>query len=85
MKKSESYLILEELMQKRLLVIQPDGLISWLNNLENTGQITEKEGKDLRTLAELLNIYNIPFTEHSFMRLRTNLYLHPSMIQTNPI
>lgn len=85
MKTSESYLILEDLMQKRLLVIQPDGLISWLNNLENTGQITEQENKDLLTLAKLLNIYNVPNTEYSFMRLRTNLYLHPCLLSADNI
>ena len=85
LKKSDSYIILEELMQKRLLVIKPKGLISWLSNLENTGQITEQESKDLLTLAELLDIYNVPFTEHSFMRLRTNLYLHPCMLPKDPI
>jgi hypothetical protein len=71
-------------MQKRLLVIQPDGLISWLNHLENTWQISEQESKDLLALADLLNIYNVPFAEYSFTRLRTNLYLHPCMIETDP-
>ena len=81
-KKSDSYLILEQLIQKRLLVIKPAELITWLNNLENTGQITEQESKDLLTLAEQLNIYNLPLTEYSFMLLSTNLYLHPSMLLT---
>ena len=80
MKSSESYLILEQLIQKRLLVIKPAGLITWLNNLESTGQITEQEGKDLLTLAEQLNVYNLPFTEYTFLLLRTDLYLHPSML-----
>ena len=82
MKKSDSYLILEQLIQKRLLVIKPAGLITWLNNLESTGQITEQESKELLTLAEQLNIYNLPLTEYSFLLLRTDLYLHPSMLPT---
>ncbi len=82
LKKSDSYLILEQLIQKRLLVIKPAGLITWLNNLENTGQITEQESKDLLTLAEQMNIYNLSFTEYTFLLLRTDLYLHPSMMPT---
>ena len=80
MKKSDSYLILEQLIQKHLLVIKPAELITWLNNLESTGQITEQENKDLITLAEQLNIYNLHMTEYSFLLLRTDLYLHPSMV-----
>jgi hypothetical protein len=83
--KSESYLILEQLMQKRFLVIKPPILITWLNNLENTGQITEQESKDLLTLAEQLNIYDLPFAEQSFLMLRTDLYLHPCILTTAPI
>jgi hypothetical protein len=82
MKNSDSYLILEQLIQKRLLVIKPAELITWLNNLERTGQITEQENKDLLTLAEQLNIYNLPLTEYTFLMLRTDLYLHPSMLPT---
>ena len=67
-------------MQKRLLAIKPAQLVTWLNNLENTGQITEQESKDLLTLAEQVDIYNLPFTECTFLLLRTNLYLHPSML-----
>ena len=80
MKKSDSYLILEGLIQKRLLVIKRSELVTWLNNLENTGQITAQESKDLLTLAEQLNIYNLPLTEYSFLFLSTDLYLHPSML-----
>lgn len=71
-------------MQKRLLVIQPAGLITWLNNLENTGQITEQESRDLLILAEQLNIYDLSLSECSFM-LHNNLYLHPSMLSADPI
>lgn len=80
MKKSDSYLILEELIQKRLLVIKPAELITWLNNLESTGQITAQESKDLLTLAEQLNIYNLPLTEYSFLFLSTDLDLNPSKL-----
>ena len=83
--KSESYLILEQLMQKRLLVTKPPILINWLNNLENTGQITEQESQDLLRLAEQLKIYDLPFAEQSFLMLRTDLYLHPCMLVTDPI
>lgn len=82
MKKSDSYLILEGLIRKRLLVIKPTELIVWLNNLENTAQITAQESKDLLTLAEQLNIYNLPSTEYSFMLFLTNLYVHPSIYKT---
>jgi hypothetical protein len=84
MKNSDSYLILEQLIQKRLLVIKPAELITWLNNLERTGQITEQENKDLLTLAEQLNIYNLPLTEYTFLMLRTDLYLHPSCKSRKP-
>ena len=77
---SDSYLILEQLIQKRLLVIKPAVLIIWLHNLESTSQITAQESKDLLTLAEQLNIYNVPLTEYSFLLLRTDLYLHPSLL-----
>ena len=82
MKSSDSYLILEELMQKRLLAIKPDQLGTWLDNLENTGQITKQENNDLFTLAEHLDIYTTPLTEYTFLRLRTDLYLHPSMLSS---
>lgn len=85
MKKSDSFLIVEQLIQKRLLVIDPAGLMTWLNNLENTGQITGQEHKNLLRLAEHLDIYNVHFTEHSFMLLHNNLYLHPSMLSPDPI
>ena len=77
---SDSYLILQELIQKRLLVIQPAQLVTWLDNLETTGQITEQENKDLLTLAEQLDVYNVPLTEYSFLRMRKNLYMHPSLL-----
>ena len=80
MKPSDSYLILEELIQKRLLAIKPDQLVAWLDNLENTGQMTEQENKDLLALAEQLDIYSVPFTEYTFLRMRKNLYMHPSLL-----
>ena len=67
-------------MQKRLLAIQPEQLVAWLDNLENTGQITGQENKDLLKLAEQLDIYNLPLTEYTFLRMRKNLYLHPSLL-----
>ena len=80
MKPSDSYRILEELIQKRLLAIKPDQLVAWLDNLENTGQITGQENRDLLALAEQLDIYNVPLTEYTFLRMRKNLYLHPSLL-----
>ena len=80
LKPSDSYLILKELIEKRLLAIKPDQLIAWLENLEKTGQITEQENKGLLTLAEQLDIYNVPLTEYTFLRMRTNLYIHPSLL-----
>ena len=80
MKPSDSYRILEELIQKRLLAIKPDQLVAWLDNLENTGQITGQENGDLLALAEQLDIYNVPLTEYTFLRMRKNLYLHPSLL-----
>ena len=80
MARSDSYLVLEELIQKRLLAIKPDQLVAWLDNLENTGQITEQENKDLLTLAKQLGIYNVPLTEYTFLRMRKNLYIHPSLL-----
>lgn len=77
---SDSYLILEGLIQKRLLVIRRVELITWLNNLESTGQITAQESKDLLTLAEKLNIYNLVLTEYSFLLVSSDLYLHPSTL-----
>ena len=77
---SDSFLTLEELIQKRLLAIKPDQLIAWLDNLENTGQITEQENKDLLTFAKQLGIYNVPLTEYTFLRMRKNLYIHPSLL-----
>jgi hypothetical protein len=85
LKKSDTYLILEQLIQKRLLVIQPAGLITWFNNLENTGQINAQESRDLLVLAEQLDIYNASFSEHSFLLLHTNFYLHPCMLHTDSI
>jgi hypothetical protein len=77
---SDSYLILEGLIQKRLLVIRRAELIIWLNNLENIAQITAQESKDLLTLAETLNIYNLLLTEYSFLLVSRDLYLHPSTL-----
>ena len=85
MKESDSYLILEELIQKRLLVITPAELITRLNNLEHMGKITEQESRDLFTLAGKLSIYNVSLTEYSFRKLRTDLYLHPSLLPPDPI
>lgn len=82
MKESDSYPILEQLIQKRLLVLKPAQLVAWLDNLENTGQITEQENKDLLTLAEQLDIYNLPFTEYTFLRLRNDFYMHPSLLSS---
>jgi hypothetical protein len=82
LQKSDSYLILEQLIQNRLLCIKPAELITWLNNLESKGQISEQESQDLLTLAEQLNIYSLPFTECSFLFLHTDLYLHPSTLST---
>ena len=77
---SDSYLILEGLIQKRLLVIRRVELITWVNNLENTGQISAQERKDLLTLAEKLNIYDLPLTEYSFLLVSSDWYLHPSAL-----
>jgi hypothetical protein len=67
-------------MHKRLLAIQPEQLVAWLDNLENTGQISGQENKELLKLAEQLDIYNVPLTEYTFLRMRKNLYLHPSLL-----
>ena len=56
------------------------GEMTWLNNLESTGQITAQESKDLLTLAEKLNIYNLVLTEYSFLLVSSDLYLHPSTL-----
>jgi hypothetical protein len=82
LKQSDSYLILEGLIQNRLLAIKPAQLVAWLDNLENTGQITKQENKDLLTLAEQLDIYNLPFSEYTFLRLRNDLYMHPSLLSS---
>jgi hypothetical protein len=82
MEKSESYLILEHLIQKRLLVIRRVEFINWLNNLERTGQISDRESKDLLTLAEKLEIYDLPIADYPFLFLLTYLYPYPSMLPT---
>ena len=82
MKSSDSYLIVKGLIEKRLLAIKPVQLVAWLDNLENTGQINEQENKDLLTLAEQVDIYNLPFTEYTFLRVRDDLYLHPCMLSS---
>lgn len=79
MEKAESYLILEQLIQKRLLVIRRVEFINWLNNLEGTGQINHQESKDLLTLAEKLEIYDVPIADYPFRLLLTDLYPHLSM------
>ena len=77
---SDSYLFLEGLIQKRLLVIGPDDLINWLNNLERTGQISSEESQGLLTLAEQLNIYDLPAAEYPILFAISDFYLHPFML-----
>ena len=84
MEKSDSYLILELLIKKRLLVIRRVELINWLNNLERTEQISHQESKDLLTLAEKLEIYDLPDgAPPPFLVFISDLYPHSGMPDRN--
>ena len=71
---------MEHLIQKRLLVIGPDEFINWLKNLDHTGQISSEERKDLLTLAEQLNIYDLPMAEYLILFAISDFYLQPFML-----
>ena len=58
MENSDAYSIIKELIERRLLVIQRTELVGWLDRLQENGQITEEESKELLQLAHRHKVFD---------------------------